>query len=306
MTESLKGRHFLRIADWSRDELEQVLELAADLKRKLKAGEEHRLLPGRSLGMVFEKPSTRTRVSFEVGMTQLGGTALFLVAADLQFGHGETIRDTGAVLSRFLDAIMIRTYDQAAIEELAGGATIPVINGLTDTSHPCQALADVLTMRERFGDLAGRKLVYVGDGNNTCASLIEGAATFGMEIVVACPRGYEPPEGALAAARARSTVEVVRDAREAAVGAHVLYTDTWISMGQENERVQRLRDLAGYAIDDELLSVADRDAIVMHCLPAHYGEEVTEEILHGPRSAAWDEAENRLHAQKALLALVVR
>jgi ornithine carbamoyltransferase len=301
----MKGRHFLRIADWTRDELEQVLELAADLKRRLKAGEEHRLLPGRQLGMVFDKPSTRTRISFEVGMTQLGGHALFLQAADLQFGHGETIRDTGAVLSRFLDAIMIRTYDQAAVEELAAGATVPVINGLTDSSHPCQALADLLTMRERFGDLDGRKLLYVGDGNNTCASLIVGAATFGMHVVVACPRGYEPPEAAVESARERGPIELVRDAHDAAAGAHVLYTDTWVSMGQENERVQRLRDLQGYAIDDGLLALAERDAIVMHCLPAHYGEEVTEEILHGPRSAAWDEAENRLHAQKALLATVV-
>ena len=301
----MKGRHFLRIADWTRDELEQVLDLAADLKRRLKAGEEHRLLPGRQLGMVFDKPSTRTRISFEVGMTQLGGHALFLQAADLQFGHGETIRDTGAVLSRFLDVIMIRTYDQAAVEELAFGATVPVINGLTDTSHPCQALADLLTIRERLGDLAGRKLLYVGDGNNTCASLIVGAATFGMDVVVACPRGYEPPEGAIETARQRGSIELVRDAREAAAGAHVLYTDTWVSMGQENERVQRLRDLQGYAIDDDLLALAESDAIVMHCLPAHYGEEVTEAILHGPRSAAWDEAENRLHAQKALLATIV-
>jgi ornithine carbamoyltransferase len=301
----MKGRHFLRIADWSRSELEQLLTLAADLKRRLEAGEEHRLLPGRALGMVFDKPSTRTRISFEVGMTQLGGTALFLQAADLQFGHGESIRDTGAVLSRFLDVIMIRTYDQAAVEELAAGATVPVINGLTDAAHPCQALADLLTMRERFGGLDGRKLLYVGDGNNTCASLIVGATTFGMDVVVACPRGYEPPERAVETARARGSVEIVRDAREAAAGAHVLYTDTWVSMGQENERVQRLRDLQGYAIDDTLIGLAADDAIVMHCLPAHYGEEVTEEILHGPRSAVWDEAENRLHAQKALLALIV-
>jgi ornithine carbamoyltransferase len=301
----MKGRHFLQIADWTRDELSQLLTLAAELKRKLKAGEEHRLLPGRALGMVFDKPSTRTRISFEVGMAQLGGTALFLQATDLQFGHGETIRDTGVVLSRFLDAIMIRTYDQAAVEELAAGATVPVINGLTDSSHPCQALADLLTMRERFGDLAGRKLLYVGDGNNTCASLIVAAATFGMDVVVACPRGYEPPEAAVEAARERGAIELVRDAGEAAAGAHVLYTDTWVSMGQENERVQRLRDLGGYAIDADLLARAESDAIVMHCLPAHYGEEVTEEILHGPRSAAWDEAENRLHAQKALLATIV-
>jgi ornithine carbamoyltransferase len=301
----MKGRHFLRIADWSRDDLDELLTLAADLKRRLKAGEEHRLLPGRALGMVFAKPSTRTRISFEVGMTQLGGTALFLQAADLQFGHGESIRDTGAVLSRFLDAIMIRTYDQAAVEELAAGATVPVINGLTDSAHPCQALADLLTMRERFGELAGRKLLYVGDGNNTCASLIVGATIFGMDVVVACPRGYEPPERAVETARTLGSVEIVRDAREAAAGAHVLYTDTWVSMGQENERVQRLRDLQGYAIDDTLIGLAADDAVVMHCLPAHYGEEVTEEILHGPRSAAWDEAENRLHAQKALLALIV-
>jgi ornithine carbamoyltransferase len=303
----LKGRSFTRVADWSRDELLQVLDLADELKRQQQAREEHRLLPGRTLGMIFQKPSTRTRVSFEVGIYQLGGTGLYLSAGDLQLGRGETIRDTAVVLSRYLDAIMIRTFAQSDVEELAAHGSIPVINGLTDTSHPCQALADVMTIRERFGRLEGLKVVYLGDGNNVCASLMVACAKLGMDFVAATPESYRPAEEAVRIAReAGGSVELTDDPRAAVDGADVLYTDVWTSMGQDAEREQRLRDLDGYGIDAELVHRAGADAIVLHCLPAHYGEEIAEEVLYGPQSAVWDEAENRLHAQKALMALVIR
>jgi ornithine carbamoyltransferase len=303
----LKGRSFTRVADWSRDELLQALDLADDLKRRQQAREEHRLLPGRTLGMIFQKPSTRTRVSFEVGIFQLGGSGLYLSAGDLQLGRGETIKDTAVVLSRYLDAIMIRTFAQAEVEDLAAHASIPVINGLTDSSHPCQALADVMTIRERFGRLEGLKVVYLGDGNNVCASLMVACAKLGAGFVAATPQSYRPAEEAVQIAReAGGSVELTDDPRAAVAGADVLYTDVWTSMGQDAEREQRLRDLAGYGIDADLLQQAGDDAIVLHCLPAHYGEEITEEVLYGPRSAVWDEAENRLHAQKALMALVIR
>jgi ornithine carbamoyltransferase len=310
VADDLKGRDFTRVADWSGDELVRVLDLAGELKRAQKAGEGHRLLPGRTLGMVFEKPSTRTRVSFEVGIWQLGGVGLYLSASDLQLGRGETIKDTALVLSHYLDAIMIRTFAQADVEELARNARIPVINGLTDEAHPCQALADVMTIRERLGRLEGVRLTYLGDGNNVCASLMVAAAKLGMHFTAAVPAGYEPDPGALDAAHTAAeetgaAVRVVQDPREAAQGAEVLYTDVWTSMGQEEERERRLRDLAGFGVSDELLALAEDDAIVLHCLPAHYGEEITEAIAHGPRSAIWDEAENRLHSQKALMALVI-
>jgi ornithine carbamoyltransferase len=311
VSESLKGRHFTRVADWSADELTSVLDLADHLKELQQRHEEHHLLPGRTLGMIFQKPSTRTRVSFEVGIAQLGGTGLHLSVGDLQLGRGETLRDTAIVLSRYLDALMIRTSAQDDVEELARHATIPVINGLTDASHPCQALADVMTIRERFGRLEGLRLLYLGDGNNVCASLMVAAAKFGMHFVAATPHGYEPAEEPVAIARAAAeesggSVELVSNSREAARGADILYTDVWTSMGQDEERERRLRDLADYGIDADLVRLAGDEAIVLHCLPAHYGEEITEEVLYGPQSAVWDQAENRLHAQKALLALVVR
>jgi ornithine carbamoyltransferase len=306
VSESLKGRHFTRIADWSGEELLGTLDLADDLKERQGRREEHHLLPGRSLGMVFQKPSTRTRVSFEVGIAQLGGHALYLAASDLQLGRGETLRDTATVLSRYLDGLMIRTFAQEDVDELARYATIPVINGLTDSAHPCQALADVMTIRERFGRLEGVRVAYLGDGNNVCASLMVAAAKLGMEFVAATPAGYEPDAKALELAReAGGSPELVHDPREAARGADVLYTDVWTSMGQDEERERRLRDLAGFGIDEELVRLADENAIVLHCLPAHYGEEITEEVLYGPQSAVWDQAENRLHAQKALMALVM-
>ncbi len=304
--ESLKGRSFTRVADWSRDELESVLDFADDLKQRQQRREEHHLLPGRTLAMIFQKPSTRTRVSFEVGMTQLGGHALYLAAGDLQLGRGETLKDTATVLSRYVDGIMIRTFAQEDVEELARHASIPVINGLTDISHPCQALADVMTIRERLGRIEGVRVAYLGDGNNVCASLMVACAKLGAPFVAASPEGYEVwPEAVELAREAGGEVDLTNDPRAAAEGADVLYTDVWTSMGQEEERERRLRDLAGFGIDAELVGLANDDAIVLHCLPAHYGEEITEDVLYGPRSAVWDEAENRLHAQKALLALVI-
>ena len=307
VADSLKGRSFTRVADWSRDELLEVLDLADDLKLRQRAREEHHLLPGRTLGMIFQKPSTRTRVSFEVGIYQLGGTGLYLSASDLQLGRGETIKDTAVVLSRYLDAIMIRTFAQSDVEELAANASIPVINGLTDSAHPCQALADVMTIRERFGRLEGLKVVYLGDGNNVCASLMVACAKLGMDFVAATPSGYRPDEEVVRIARdGGGTVELTDDPRAAVEGADVLYTDVWTSMGQEDERQQRLQDLVGFGIDSELVKRAGDNAIVLHCLPAHYGEEITEDVIYGPHSAVWDQAENRLHAQKALMALVIR
>ena len=300
----LKGRSFTRVSDWAADDLAQVLDLADELKLAHEQRDEQRLLPGRTLGMIFNKPSTRTRVSFEVGIWQLGGVGLHLSRADLQLGRGETIRDTATVLSRYLDAIMIRTFAQEDVEQLAEHASIPVINGLTDETHPCQALADVMTIRERLGEFDGVRVAYLGDGNNVCNSLMVACTRLGASFVAGVPEGYEPAAEALELAG--GAAEVTHDPRAAATGADVLYTDVWTSMGQEDERARRLRDLAGYGIDDEALSLASDRAIVLHCLPAHDGEEITEEILYGPRSAVWDQAENRLHAQKALMALTIR
>jgi ornithine carbamoyltransferase len=305
----LKGRDFLRVNDWEPEEIASVLDLAERLKRRPEP-EDGRLLEGRTLGMIFQKPSTRTRVSFEVGIAHLGGVGLYLSAGDLQLGRGETIRDTAVVLSRYLDAIMIRTFRQADVDALAEHGDVPVINGLTDEFHPCQALADVMTIRERFGALAGVRVAYLGDGNNVCHSLMVACAKLGADFVAATPEGYEPSDDVVGWARAAATasggsVELVHDPDAAARNADVLYTDVWTSMGQEEERERRIRDLAAFRIDGGGLSLASERAVVMHCLPAHYGEEVTEDVLHGPRSAAWDQAENRLHAQKALMALVI-
>jgi len=304
---SLAGSDYLRARDLTRAELDGLLALGVALKAALKARASHELCAGRTLGLIFHKASTRTRVSFEVGMNQLGGNALNLAQGELQLGRGETVRDTAMVLSRYLDAIMIRTFAQSDVEELAENATIPVINGLTDSSHPCQALADVMTIRERFGRLEGLKVVYLGDGNNVCASLMVASAKLGMAFVAATPPGYRPDDEVVKIARAAGgSVELVDDPAGAVEGADVLYTDVWTSMGQEDERNRRLQDLAGFGIDAELVARAGPDAIVLHCLPAHYGEEITEDVLYGPQSAVWDEAENRLHAQKALMALVIR
>ena len=299
----LAGRDLLQIDDLSTDELTAVLDLADQLKRQQTEGRPHRLLEGRTLAMIFQKASTRTRVSFEVGFTQLGGSAVHLSAAEMQLGRGETVEDSGKVLSRYVDAIMIRARSHADVEQLAHAATVPVINGLTDLHHPCQALADMQTLRERLGPLQGRRLAWVGDGcNNVCHSLITAAGRLEMEVVVAAPPGYEPDAEIVAAA---GDVTVTDDPLAAVSGADAVATDVWVSMGQEDERDRRLSDLAGYQVNRRLLAGAAPGHLVLHCLPAHYDEEITHEVLHGPSSAAWDQAENRLHAQKALLALLV-
>jgi ornithine carbamoyltransferase len=307
----LKGRDFLRVNDWEAADLLTLLEVADRLKARQEQRVEHRHLPGRTLGMIFQKPSTRTRVSFEVGISQLGGTGLYLAAVDLQLGRGETIKDTARVLARYLDGIMIRTFKQSDVDELAAHSDVPVINGLTDEFHPCQALADVMTIRERFGSFDGVRVAYLGDGNNVCHSLMVACAKLGMHFRAATPAGYEPSAKVVAWADAAASdsggsVTILGDPHEAAADADVLYTDVWTSMGQDEERERRLNDLAGYRIDDDLLRLASDRSVVLHCLPAHYGEEITEEVLYGPRSAVWDQAENRLHAQKALMALVIR
>jgi ornithine carbamoyltransferase len=309
--DSLKGRHYTRVSDWSRDELELALDLADELKQERLRRKELRVLPGRTIGMIFHKPSTRTRVGFEVGIAELGGMALYLPAGDLQLARGESYRDTALVLSRFVSALLIRTFDQEEVDIFAEHASIPVINGLTDLAHPLQALADAMTIRERLGGLEGVRLTYLGDGNNVCHSLMRLAARFGMHFTVACPRGYEPSAEVVAAAQADATasggsVRLTSDPLDGSDAADVLYTDVWTSMGQEEERTQRLLDLERFSLDGELLSVASREAVAMHCLPAHVGEEITEDVLYGPRSLVWDQAENRLHTQKAIMALVIR
>jgi ornithine carbamoyltransferase len=292
--EALKGRDFLRVSDWTSEELLAVLDLADRLKGERKRYVDEPLLPGRSVGLLLEKPSLRTRVSFELAVEQLGGHAVHLTGPEVGLGEREATRDIGIVLSRYLDAIMIRTFAQETIEEVAEHAYVPVVNGLTDETHPCQALADAMTIRERLGGFDGVRVAYIGDGNNVCVSLAEVCAALGMAFVAATPEGYEAPG-----------IEPLRDPREAARGANVVYTDVWTSMGQEHERALRARDFAGYRIDADLLELAARDAVVLHCLPAHLGDEITEDVLYGPQCAAWDEAENRLHSEKALLALVV-
>ena len=310
-TNALKGRHFLRVAEWKPAELTAVLDLGDELKMLLARGRPHKLLPGRSLALIFKKASTRTRVSFEVGICQLGGTGVSITAEHTHLARGETLKDTACVLSRYVDAIVIRTGPHSEVDELASYSSVPVINGLTDSSHPCQALADVMTIRERYGRLDGLRIAYFGDGNNVCSSLMVAAAKLGMSFVAACPPGYEPSEQALADAneavgQSGARIEIVNDPEQAAAGADVLYTDVWVSMGEEDERDERLAAFRGYEINERLLELAGPEAFVMHCLPAHYGEEISEEIAHGPRSAIWDQAENRLHAQKALMALVLR
>ncbi|MBM3677650.1 MAG: ornithine carbamoyltransferase [Actinobacteria bacterium] len=310
MPETLKGRSFTRVADWSREELGLALDLADELKLERARRKELRILPGRTVGLIFRKPSTRTRVSSEVAIAELGGMALYVPAADLQLTRGESVRDTALVLSRFLSAIMIRTYEQAEVDAFAEHASIPVINGLTDEAHPLQALADAMTIRERFGTLAGVRVTYLGDGNNVCHSLMRIAGRFGMHFTAATPPGYEPNDTFLERARSDAaanggSIRIVPEPVEAVTGAQVLYTDVWTSMGQEEERERRLHDLARFKVDAILLRHADPGAVVLHCLPAHVGEEISEEVLYGPRSLVWDQAENRLHTQKAVMALVV-
>jgi ornithine carbamoyltransferase len=300
----LKGRDFLRVDDLSGAAIEAVLDLADHLKTLHSRRLPHPWLAGRTLGMIFEKPSTRTRVSFEVGMVQLGGHAVHLSSSESQLGRGEPVQDTGAVLSRYLDAIVIRTHGHERVQELADAASVPVINGLTDEHHPCQALADLQVLRERLGGLAGRRLAWVGDGrSNVCHSLATAAVMTGMEVVVAAPEGYGPDPAQLGAVAA--IVEVVDDPVAAVSGADAVVTDTFTSMGQEAERDRRLADLGAYQVNADLMRHAAPGHVVLHCLPAHCGEEITHDVLWGPSSAVWDEAENRLHAQKALLAMIV-
>jgi ornithine carbamoyltransferase len=295
-------RHFLAIPDFSRSELHAVFDLAALMKR---GDYREKPLAGKTLGMIFAKSSTRTRVSFEVGAYQLGGHALFLSSRDIQLGRGEPIRDTARVLSRYLDGIMIRTYDHADIVELAGAASIPVINGLTDLLHPCQVMADLLTIRETLGGWDGKVIAWVGDGNNMANSWINAAGRLGFELRLACPNGYEPNREILERNRNRAKITLGTDPREAVRGAHVVNTDVWASMGQEEEQEQRTRAFQGYIVDSRLMKLADSSAIFLHCLPAHRGEEVSEEVIEGPSSRVWDQAENRLHVQKAILATLM-
>lgn len=296
-------RDFLKIPDLSAQETGELLKLAAGMK----AGRyREQPLAGKTLAMIFAKSSTRTRVSFEVGALQLGGHGLFLSSRDIQLGRGEPIRDTARVLSRMVDMIMIRTFAQDDVEELARYATVPVINGLTDLRHPCQILADLLTVNEAFGSVDGRVVAWIGDGNNMANSWIEAAGLLGFELRLACPEGYEPDHAIYEANRTKTKLLVTEDPDEAATGAHVVTTDVWASMGQESEQELRAQAFKGYQVDADLMSRAARDAIVLHCLPAHRGEEITEEVLEGPQSRVFDEAENRLHAQKALMAMLLR
>ncbi|WP_406677129.1 ornithine carbamoyltransferase [Moorella sp. ACPs] len=310
LAKGLKGRDFISLKDFTPEEIFYLLDLADELKAKLKRGEPHPLLAGKTLGMIFTKRSTRTRVAFEVGMYQLGGYALFLTKDDLQLGRGETIADTARVLSRYLDGIMIRTFAHQDVEELAAHATIPVINGLTDLLHPTQALADIMTIREWKGTVKGLNLTFIGDGNNVAHSLMYGGAKVGLNVTIACPPGYEPlpqvvEEARRIAAYNGCQIAVTNNIREAVEGADILYTDVWASMGQEAEAEKRRQAFQKYQLNSEILKLAKPDAMVMHCLPAHRGEEITDEVMDGPQSAVFDEAENRLHAHKAILAALM-
>ncbi len=294
-------KHLLKLLDWSPEEITEVLNLADQLKYEKKNGIQHHILKGKTLGLIFQKSSTRTRVSFEVGMYDLGGSALFLSSNDLQIGRGEPIEDTARVLSRYLDGIMIRTYAQEEVEKLAEYGSIPIINGLTDFCHPCQVLADLMTIREHKGMIKGRKLCYIGDGNNMANSLIVGGIKMGMSVAIACPKDYQPDADIMKWAKENGDFVCTEDVSEAAKDADVLYTDVWASMGQEGEAEERKKIFKGYQINSDVMKVAKEDAMVMHCLPAHRGEEITADVLEAHANEIFDEAENRLHAQKAVL-----
>jgi ornithine carbamoyltransferase len=295
-------RDFLAIPDFSAPELLALFDLAERMRRR-----EYTKTPlaGKTLAMIFMKASTRTRVSFEVGTYQLGGHALFLSPRDVQLGRGEPIADTARVLSRYVDGIMIRTFAHQDVEELARFADVPVINGLTDLLHPCQILADLLTVRQHLGGYEGKKVAWIGDGNNMANSWINAAYRLGFELAIACPEGYEPADHLLERAKGHAKITVTRDPKEAIAGAHVVNTDVWASMGQEDEQKKRERDFAGYTVNKSMMERASKDAIFLHCLPAHRGEEVTADVIDGPQSRVWDEAENRLHIQKAIMAVLM-
>jgi len=297
-------KDFLALNAFSKKELDDLFSLALDLKKKQKEGVEHHILKGKTLAMIFEKSSTRTRVSFEVGIYQLGGHGLFISSATSQMGRGEPIKDTARTLSRYCDGIMIRTYGHELVEELARYSTIPVINGLTDLFHPCQVMADLMTVIEHKGGYKGLKFSWVGDGNNMANTWIEAAAVFGFDLILACPKGYQPDEKVLewALANAKSSIVLTDDPKEAVKNADVLNTDVWASMGQEKEQKDREKAFAGFQLNAKTVKLAKKDCIVMHCLPAHRDEEITDEVIEGPHSVVWDEAENRLHIQKAIMA----
>lgn len=310
MAVHLKGRSLDSLLHLTKEELEQILKTSELLKYQLLRGEEHPLLKGKTLAMIFEKPSTRTRVSFEVGMWQLGGYALFLGAGDLQLGRGETIADTARVLSRYVNGIMARVFAHETILDLIKYSRVPVINGLSDFSHPCQGLADLFTIHEKKGRLSGLKLAYVGDGNNVAHSLLYGCSKVGMHVTLACPKGYEPNSEVVSEAKAEGRksgckVNVTSDPREAVRGADVIYTDVWASMGKEKEHEQRIKIFKPYQINGKLVRGAKKDYVFMHCLPAHRGEEVTDEVADSKNSVIFDQAENRLHTQKAVMALMM-
>ena len=303
-------KHMLRLSDYSPDEMRQVLSLALKLKKQMKEGLRPPLLAGKILAMIFTKSSTRTRVSFEAGIYQLGGTAQFLSSNDIQLGRGEPISDTAQVLSRMVDGIMIRTFKQSDVEDLAKYGSIPVINGLTDLLHPCQVLADLMTYYEHKGSLNG-KLAFIGDGNNVANSLLVGCAKLGLDITVACPKGFEPDSDVLAAAgkaaqQSGARIAITHDPKEAADNADAIYTDVWASMGQESDAEDKYKHFAAYQVNQSLLSRCKDDVIFLHCLPAHRGEEVTTDVIDGKHSVVFDEAENRLHAQKAVMALLMQ
>lgn len=309
-TYNFSGRDFIELTDYTTEEIRYLIDFAIEIKRKQKAGEVYQPLLGKTVGLIFEKSSTRTRISFEVGVYQLGGHALFLSRNDIQLGRGETIADTAGVMSRYLDGIMIRTFGHDRVVDLARCATIPVINGLSDLAHPCQVLADYQTIYESKGKLEGLKLAYIGDGNNMAHSLMIGGAKLGVHVSVGCPEGYEPDPQILRDAQeiakaTGATIEVVRDPRKAVRDADVIYSDVWASMGFEQEQQEREAAFGSYQVDEKLAAFAKPDYLFMHCLPAHRGEEVSEGVIDGPHSIIFDQAENRLHAQKALLAALI-
>ncbi len=310
INDSLRGRDFVSIYDFSVEEIKYILEAGSEIKKLQKAGITHHYLAGKTLGMIFQKASTRTRVAFEVGMYQLGGHALFLSPRDIQLGRGETIKDTALVLGRMLDGIMIRTFDHEEVVELAKWSAVPVINGLTDLLHPTQIIGDLMTIKEHKGELKGLKLAFVGDGNNVANSLLYGGARVGMDVVIASPSGFEPDKEVLAraqkdAGQTGAKLSVVQDSEEAVAGADVIYTDVWASMGQEDQAEEKEKQFLKYQVNPRLLSLAKPDAIVLHCLPAKRGKEITDEVMDGPQSVVFEEAENRLHAHKAIMAVTM-